>query len=90
MFRYTPTSLLKLEQVFREGGYLVRYEKGSFKPGYCILENKKVIVVNKYFETESRINTLLEIFTQVSLDHTSLSDKSKEFIEQLKEAQVKT
>lgn len=89
MFRYTPATLQKLEHLFREGDYLVRYEKGTFKSGYCILEDKKVLVINKYFDTESRINSLLDILSQVALDHSKLSEKSLEFLEHIKEARVK-
>lgn len=89
MFRYTPATLQKLEQLYRETDYLVRYEKGTFKSGYCILEDKKVLVINKYFDTESRINSLLDILSQIEMDHTKLSEKSVEFLEHIKEARVK-
>ena len=88
MFRYTPTTLQKLEQLFREGEYVVRYEKGNFKAGYCILRDKKVAVINKYFDTESRINSLIEILSQVELDISKLSEKSMEFLQHAKEARV--
>ena len=90
MFRYTPTVLQKIEQIYREGEYVVRYEKGNFKAGYCILQDKKVIVINKYFDTESRINSLLDILSQVEIDHSKLSEKSSEFLEHVKEARVKS
>ena len=89
MFRYTPAALQKLEQAYREGEYLVRYEKGNFKSGYCVLEDKKVVVINKYFDTESRINSLLDILSQVDIDTNKLSEKSVQFLEHLKEARVK-
>jgi hypothetical protein len=88
LFRYTPTTLQKLEQLFREGEYVVRYEKGNFKAGYCILRDKKVAVINKYFDTESRINSLIEILSQVELDTTKLSEKSMEFLQHAKEARI--
>ena len=89
MFRYTPAALQKLEQAYREGEYLVRYEKGNFKSGYCVLEDKKVVVINKYFDTESRINSLLDILSQVDIDNNKLSEKSVQFLEHVKEARVK-
>ena len=89
MFRYTPAALQKLEQAYREGEYLVRYEKGNFKSGYCVLEDKKVVVINKYFDTESRINSLLDILSQVDIDTNKLSEKSVQFLEHVKEARVK-
>ncbi|MFI5134822.1 MAG: hypothetical protein ACHQD9_03110 [Chitinophagales bacterium] len=88
MFRYTPTTLQKLEQVFRESGFVVRYEKGNFKAGYCILLDKKVAVINKYFDTESRINSLLDMLGEIDLDESKLSEKSVTFLQHIKEAKV--
>ncbi len=88
MFRYTPTTLNKLEQLFREGEYVVRYEKGNFKAGYCLLLDKKVVVINKYFDTESRINSLLDILSLMELDASKLSEKSLEFLQNAKEFHV--
>ena len=81
MFKYTVNTLKKVEDIFGESGYAVRYEKGNFKPGYCILRDKKVVVVNKYFETEARINTLLEILPQITVDESILSEEVREFYE---------
>ncbi len=89
MFKYTPASLQKLEQLYREADLIIRYEKGSFKSGYCILEDKKVVVINKYFDTESRINSLLDILSQIEIDQQKLSDNSIHLLEQVKEARVK-
>ena len=61
MIKYTPQFLKKIEEVFEENGYQVRYEKGNFKSGYCLIEDRKMVVINKFAAIESRINTLLEI-----------------------------
>ncbi len=89
MFKYTPASLQKLEQLYREADLIIRYEKGSFKSGYCILEDKKVVVINKYFDTESRINSLLDILSQIEIDQQKLSENSIHLLEQVKEARVR-
>lgn len=88
MFRYNPTTLQKIEHLFREIEYAVRYEKGTFKAGYCILQDKKVIVINKYFETESRINSLLDILSSIEIDESKLSEKSIEILKQIKESKI--
>ena len=88
MFRYTPTTLQKFEQLFREAAYHVRYEKGNFKAGYCILQDKKVVVINKYFETEARINSLLDILSLIEIDESKLSEKSSEFLHHVKEVHL--
>ncbi|HOY16358.1 MAG TPA: hypothetical protein PLC89_03655 [Haliscomenobacter sp.] len=66
----------KLETLFSELDYTVRYEKGSFQSGYCIVENRKVAVVNKFFDTESRINVLLEVLGVIDYTEEKLSEKS--------------
>lgn len=82
--RYTQTTLKKLEDLFSEIDYTVRYEKGNFQSGYCLVENRRVAVVNKFFDTEARINCLLDILSKMALDLDTLSDKSKDLIEKWK------
>jgi hypothetical protein len=79
-FKYNTHTLGKIEQAFKQCGYVVRYEKGNFNSGYCVLENKKVIVVNKFFDTEARINCLLEIVNNVEIDESLLDDNIRKFL----------
>jgi hypothetical protein len=79
MFNYTKHSLKKIEQILEETGYSIRYERGNFHSGYCIVENNKIAVVNKFFDTEARINSLLEIISTIEVDEKLLSEKSIEF-----------
>ena len=39
--KYTQHTLDKLEAIPGEAGYVLRYERGTFQSGYCILESKK-------------------------------------------------
>lgn len=80
MFKYTTYTLKKIEDLLKEAGYIVRYEKGNFTAGYCILENRKVIVINRYYETEARINSLFDIMGKLQVDAQILSEGSREFL----------
>lgn len=71
-------------------GYVVRYEKGSFKSGYCILENKQVAVINRYFETEARINSLLDILSLIQIDETALPDEQLQFWTKIKQTEFQS
>ncbi len=64
-FQYKPATLKKLEAWFKEAGYLIRYERGNFNSGYCILEQKRVVVINKFFDLEARLNALVDIQTEI-------------------------
>jgi hypothetical protein len=59
----TKHTLKKLETLAKELGYKVRYEKGHFQSGYCLVEHQRVAIVNKFFDTEGRINVLLDILS---------------------------
>jgi hypothetical protein len=86
--RYTQGNLKKLEELFEELDYSIRYEKGNFQSGYCIVESKRIAVVNKFFDLEARINCLLDILSSLDYDPLILSDKSRELIEKWKKAQA--
>ncbi|MBK8191762.1 MAG: hypothetical protein IPK76_00580 [Lewinellaceae bacterium] len=82
--RYTQTTLKKLEELFRELDYTIRYEKGTFHSGYCIVESRRIAVINKFFDTEARINSLLEILNSLEYDPGNLSEPSRELIQKWK------
>ncbi|MBK8555378.1 MAG: hypothetical protein IPL65_06185 [Lewinellaceae bacterium] len=65
--RYTLTTLKKLEALFGALDYTIRYEKGNFHSGYCIVEDRKIAVLNKFFDTEARINCLLDILNNLNI-----------------------
>ena len=75
--KYTQSTLDKLEAIPEEAGYVLRYERGTFQSGYCILEERKVVVLNKFLQTEGRINTLIDLIPQLEIKAELLTDESK-------------
>jgi hypothetical protein len=75
--KYTQTTLNKLEKLIEETGYIVRFERGNFQSGFCILEERKVVVLNKFLPLEGRINTLIDLLPQLQIDADKLSPESK-------------
>jgi hypothetical protein len=81
--KYTQSTLDKLEAIPEEAGYVLRYERGTFQSGYCVLEERKVVVLNKFLQTEGRINTLIDLIPQLSIDRELLTDESKKLHEEI-------
>lgn len=75
MIKNTSAFLNKVEEIFSEAGYILRYEKGNFKAGYCLLKDAKVVIVNKYFNTENRINCLIDLLKDLEINTNQLSEK---------------
>ena len=90
MIKYNAAFQKKLEDLYDEGGYIVRYEKGSFNSGYCILEKKRVVVINKFHPIDAKINSLIEILNFVDLDTNTMQESSQRFLTELKQVPVPT
>jgi hypothetical protein len=88
MIKYTNQFLTKLEDLIAESDYVMRYEKGNFKSGYCLLKDQKIMIINKFFTTEGKINTLLDILRNIDLDTTKFTEKSLKLYQELSQAEV--
>lgn len=84
----TNHTLEKLELLLRTAGYRVRYEKGNFKTGACLLLNSKVIVVNKFSGLESKILAISELACELEIDYNELDEKQVVFLQQLKQTKL--
>ena len=84
-FKYTANTLKKLEQLYEEARYIIRYEKGNFASGYCILEERRVVVINRFLNVEGRINALLEILPSIVVKEEELSGEMLKWYKQLQD-----
>lgn len=82
-FKYTPNTLKKLEQLFEEARYRVRYEKGNFNSGFCVLEDRRIAVINRFLNVEGRINALVEILPTLQVNEEELSGEMLKWYRQL-------
>ena len=81
--KYNQSTLDKLEAIPEQAGYVLRYERGTFQSGYCILQSKKVIVINKFFQTEGRINTLIDLLPQLEISYDALTHESQKMYDEI-------
>jgi hypothetical protein len=82
--KYNAVNLQKLERILAESDYKLRYERGTFQSGYCILEQKKVVVLNKFLDVEARINTLWELIPQLHINIDMLTQESQKLYTEMK------
>ncbi|MFY0690120.1 MAG: hypothetical protein JXQ90_23305 [Cyclobacteriaceae bacterium] len=86
--KYSKHFLNKLEDIFSESDYILRYEKGNFQSGYCVLKETKIAIVNKYFPVDGKINSLLEILKSVDLDISKLNPKNRKLLDELRQNEL--
>lgn len=86
----TNHTLEKLENLLKELGYKVRYEKGNFRTGSCVIETSKMVVVNKFSNLESKIAALAEMAKNIDVeDDSMMSEKFKQFYYSLKQTTLR-
>ncbi|MGZ3757022.1 MAG: hypothetical protein ACXVAY_19110 [Mucilaginibacter sp.] len=88
MLTITTHTLEKMELLLKSAGYKVRYEKGNFKTGACLLLNSKMIVVNRFSNLESKIAGIAELLQSIEIDHNLLDEKQSAFLFQLKQTKL--
>jgi hypothetical protein len=88
MLTLTNHTLEKLELLLKTAGYRVRYERGNFKTGACLLQHNRMVVINKFSNLESRIQAIAELARELEIDQTLLDDKQTAFLHQLKQTKL--
>lgn len=84
--KYTKNYLDKLENIFAASEYILRYEKGNFKSGFCILKDNKIVIINKYYPLDGKINTLIDIIKELGFKPQDFQDKkNQDFIADLQQ-----
>ena len=82
--KLNQTTLDKLEDILGESEYVVRYEHGNFQSGWCLLESRRIVVLNKFLNLEARINTLMELIPQLDIQFDKLTHNSQKVYEEVK------
>lgn len=88
--KYTKNFLDKLENIFSSSDYILRYEKGNFKSGYCVLKENKIVIINKYYTLEGKINALVDIIKELGFAPKDFSDKKiQDLLIELQQTELK-
>jgi hypothetical protein len=81
--RPTAGNLKKLEQLLENLGYKIIYEKGTFQSGYCLVNERKMIVMNKFYKTDMRVNSLLKILAELQPSPDQFEEVQRDFYQSL-------
>lgn len=79
----TLDQLLKeLEELADRSGITIRYEKGDFDGGYCVLKAERLIVVNRKLAAGKRASVVAQAVAEVGVEELYLKPAVREFIEE--------
>jgi Zn-dependent peptidase ImmA (M78 family) len=75
--------LEELKQLAFQIGARVRFERGDFKGGYCIIKRDKIIVINKLSNLQRKVYVLASALKELGLDDIYVQPKVRELIEEI-------
>ncbi|MDR3668576.1 MAG: hypothetical protein P4L35_17180 [Ignavibacteriaceae bacterium] len=64
-------------------GAEVRFEKGDFKGGYCLLKESKIIVINKMANLQRKAMILSMALKELGIDEIFLTPRLRELINEM-------
>jgi hypothetical protein len=70
-----------LEEVTQQLGIQIRYEKGDFDGGYCVLKTQKVLVVNKRLADARRASAIAQALSEYGLESIFIKPNIRAYIE---------
>ena len=71
----------ELEELTAQLGINLRYEKGDFESGYCVLKEQKVVVVNKRLPDPRKASSLAQALAAYGIETAFIKPKLREYIE---------
>ena len=79
--------LVDLKQIATEMGAKVRFERGDFKGGYCILKEDRTIVINKLSTFQRKVMILTNALKELGVNDVYLPPKLREIIDEIADVQ---
>lgn len=73
--------LEELRETCEHLGYKIRYEKGDFDGGHCILKEERLLVVNRKFTTEKKVTTIARALGELGVDAIFVKPAVRELID---------
>ena len=71
----------ELQEVAGQLGVSIRYERGDFEGGYCILRDQKILLVNRRLFPARKASVLAIAMHEIGLEDMYLKPAVREYIE---------
>jgi hypothetical protein len=73
--------LEELRETVEQLGYRLRYEKGDFNGGSCILREQRLLIVNKRFHIDKKIAVVARALSDLGVDAIFVKPAVRELID---------
>jgi hypothetical protein len=73
--------VVELQDVARQLGVTVRFERGDFEGGYCILKEQKLLLVNRRLLPTRKAAVLASAMREIGLENVFLKPALRAYID---------
>jgi hypothetical protein len=73
--------IFELHELARQLGVTIRYEKGDFEGGYCVLKDSRLLLVNKRLMPVRRASVLALAMREIGLENVFIKPAVRQYIE---------
>jgi len=73
--------LEELHGLARQLGITIRYERGDFEGGYCVLKEQRLLLVNRRLLPTRKASVLAAALQEIGLENVYVKPVIREFIE---------
>jgi len=77
----TEALIEELHEVARQLDVTIRYERGDFEGGYCILKEQRILLINRRLTPHRKASVLATAMHDIGLDNMFLKPAVREYIE---------
>ena len=77
----TDLMIEELNEIARQLGVTIRYDRGDFEGGYCILKEQKLLLVNRRLLPARKASVLATAMSEIGLENVFVKPAIREFIE---------
>ena len=80
----TGLLLQEMEQLADRLGWEVRYEKGDFQSGFCIIDDQRLIIIHKKSSPTDRLRHIAGVLAREDLDGMYLLPQVRKIVDSIR------
>lgn len=71
----------EMQDLAARNGIRIRFEKGDFEGGFCVLKDERIVVINKRLPLNRKLSVLAQGLAAIGIEHLQIEPALRAFIE---------
>jgi len=71
----------EITEIYEQIGYKVRTEKGSFKGGFCLLREQRILLLNRNLEQNKKLGFLLKNLSELNTENVYIKPAIRDLMD---------